>query len=297
MVRSRTALRVVVWLGLVGGMAGVLWADARSDLDSAKRDYESLKSRTDELKDKMDRYLEQSRKLRSMDKEQLDSLVDKLCRLDIEPDDPEVESIVRDLTDRVVDNVRRTYDDASRAGSDMVGLVERHLDSVKTLRNRAKDLRSQDAIKDGASRLTDDAEKLVEVVDRLMEKLQSDFKTLDRVKNGVMSGANNPVIRAKMEYGKEKHRSLQSSRSCDEREVVLSSGRPDCIKFESDDGKIIEFKPDTYSIGDAETQARKYLDDVRRKFKDDDRAKKCKRDADGYPIFRPVGETYTTCKS
>jgi hypothetical protein len=111
-----------------------------------------------------------------------------------------------------------------------------------------------------------------------------------------MNGANNPVIRAEMEYGKEKHRSLQSSRSCDKREVVLSSGRPDCIKFDSDDCKVIEFKPDSGN-SDAERQARGYVDDVRRKFKDDDRAKKCKRDADGYPIFRPVGETYSACRS
>jgi len=290
-------LKIVAGLVLVVLGVGVLWADAQSDLESAKRDYESLKSKTDDLKDRVERYLEQSRKLRSMDKEQLDSLVEKLCRLDIEPDDREVESIARDLTDRVVDSVRRNYDDATRAGSDMVAQIERHLDSVKALRSRVKELRSQDAVKDAASRLLDDAEKLVEVVDRLMEKVQSDFRTLDRVKEGVMNGANNPVIRAKMEYGKEKHRSLQSSRSCDEREVVLSSGRPDCVKFESDDCKVIEFKPDTYSSSDAERQARGYIDDVRRKFKDDDRAKKCKRDADGYPIFRPVGETYSACRS
>lgn len=219
---TRTALKMLVGLGLVVGLGRVLWADAQSDLDSAKRDYESLKSKTDELKDKVEKYLEQSRNLRSMDKDQLDTLVERLCRLDIEPDDREVESIAKDLTDRVVDNVRRKYDDAIRAGSDLVGQIERHLDSVKAVRNRAKGLRSQDAIKDGASRLTDDAEKLVEAVDRLMEKVQSDFKTLDRVKEGVMNGANNPVIRAKLEYGK--------------------------------------------------------------------------RDADGYPIFRPVGETYTACR-
>ena len=235
---------LVVALGLLVAAAGVLWADAQSDLDSAKRDYDSLKSKTDDLKDKVDRYLEQSRGLRSMDKEQLESLVEKLCRLDTEPDDREIDSIAKDMTERVVENVRKKYEEATRAGMDMVGLIERHLDNVKALRNRAKDLRSQDAIKDAASRLADDAERLVDAVDKLMEKTQSDLKTLDRVKEGAMNGANNPIIRAKMEYGKEKHKSLQSSRSCDEKEVVLSSGRPDCVKFESDDCKIIEFKPE-----------------------------------------------------
>lgn len=130
-----------------------------------------------------------------------------------------------------------------------------------------------------------------------MEKVQSDRRTLDRVKDGVMSGSNNPTIRARMEYGKEKHKSLQSSRGCDERELVLSSGRPDCVKFEADYCKVIGFKPDTWSESAARDQASRYIDDVRRRFKDDDRAKKCKRDPDGYPIFTPVGETYTACRS
>jgi hypothetical protein len=99
-----------------------------------------------------------------------------------------------------------------------------------------------------------------------------------------------------MEYGKDMHTRLQSSRGCDEREVVLSSGRPDCIKFEQDSCKIIEFKPSTYSESAARDQAARYLDDVKRKFKDDDRAKKCKQ-KDGYPEFTPVGETYTACRS
>jgi hypothetical protein len=146
-------LKIVIGVVLVLGCVGVLWADAQSDLDSARRDYDSLKSKTDELKDKAERYLEQSRKLRSMDKEQLDSLVGKLCRLDIEPDDREVESISRDLIDRVVDTVGRSYDDASRSGSDMVGQIENQMNSVKALRDRVNALRSQDAFKDAASRL------------------------------------------------------------------------------------------------------------------------------------------------
>jgi len=59
---------------------------------------------------------------------------------------------------------------------------------------------------------------------------------------------------------------------------------------------IIEFKPDTNSESFAREQAAKYLDDVKRKFKDDDRAKKCKQ-KDGYPDFTPVCETYPACRS
>jgi hypothetical protein len=288
--------RSVGWTAaIVIGLSGVLWADAQGDLDSAKRDFGSAKSKFDDTKYKVDKYLEQSRGLRSFDSEKLNALVDQLCRLDIEPDDREVDAIVRDLVDKAVDTVKRNYEDTSRAAYDRIGDVEHLLDQAKAVRDRAKDLRSQDAIKDDASRLYDDAHRLVDDSDKLMEKTQSDFKSLDNVKQGTMNGANNPTIRAKMEYGKQKHKDLQSSYSCDEREVVLSSGRPDCLKFVQDDCQIIEFKPDTYSTSAAESQARQYLDDVRRKFKDDDRAKKCKQ-VDGYPFFRTVGVTYTACR-
>ena len=40
---------------------------------------------------------------------------------------------------------------------------------------------------------------------------------------------------------------------------------------------------------------RKYLDDVRDRFKNDDRAKQCQQHADG-PIFKAVGETYAACR-
>ena len=108
-----------------------------------------------------------------------------------------------------------------------------------------------------------------------------------------MAGANNPTIRARMEYGKEKHKEMQAG--CHESEVVLSSGRPDCIMFDENDCAVIEFKPDTYSESDARSQAAGYIEDVRAKFKDDDRAKKCKHNDDG-PIFEARAKLYPACR-
>ena len=281
---------------VVVGLCGVLWADAKSDLDSARRDYESVKSKYDDQKSRVDAYLEQSRGLRSFDATRLDTLIDMLCKQDIKPNDRDVDDIVQGLISTAVDNVKRNYDETIRTAYDRIGGIERILDQAKAVRNRAKDLKSQDEVKDDASRLYEEAERLVDNTDKLMEKTQSDYKSLENVKQGTMNGANNPKIRAKMDYGKEMHIRLQSSRSCDEREVVLSSGRPDCIKFEQDNCKVIEFKPSTYSESAARDQAARYLDDVRRKYKDDDRAKKCKQ-KDGYPEFTAVGETYTACRS
>jgi gas vesicle protein len=295
MKRLRMMNRIGVALAVLL-LAGVLHADSRDDLSHAKRDLDSLKSHTDDAKYKADQYLDESRKLREMDKDQLAALIDQLCRQDVKRDDDEADRLDKELRDKAIDRVRREYDHTVDDAGRVIDQIEHVMNDAKSLRDRVHDLKGKDDIKDDASRLSEDVDKAIEAIDRLMEKVQSDKRTLDRVKDGVMNGSNNPTIRARMDYGKEKHKEMQDRFRCDEREVVLSSGRPDCIKFETDRCVVIEFKPSTYSTSDAQRQATGYIDDVRRKFKDDDRAKKCRRDDSG-PIFEAVGETYTACRA
>lgn len=273
---------------------GTLHADAQDDLSRVKHDFAALHSRIEAEGRNVDSYLDESVRLRQMDKDQLASLVDQICRLDVERDDDEADRIAKDLRDKVVERVRGAYDKTVDDGShvfDHLGALE---SDAKSIRDRAHDLEDKPEVKDDAAHAREDVEQSLETIHSMMEKMNRDKSTLDRVNHGVMAGANNPTVRARMEYGKEMHRKLQSDRSCDEKEVVLSSGRPDCVKFDSDDCKVIEFKPDTYSESAARDQAAGYISDVREHFKNDDRAKRCKQDADG-PIFQPVGETYTAC--
>jgi hypothetical protein len=153
-------------------------------------------------------------------------------------------------------------------------------------------------MKSDRSSLLDQIERSVSETDRLYTKLQEDYRSLSNVKEGVLNGANNPKIRAAMEYGKRKHIEMQSSYSCDEKEVVVSSGRPDCVKFKKDDCLVIEFKPSSVGESAARTQAERYLKDVQRYFKDDKRAiENCKKDSSGLPIFAPDGRTYPACST
>ena len=280
---------------LVLSLAGLLYADARDDLSQAKGDYDSLRSRWDDVKSKTAAYLDESVKLRQMDKDKLTELINQICKLDIERDGDDAEQLADGIRDKIIDKVRREYDHTVDDGSRVWDDLGRLESDAKSLRDRAHDLEGTDDVKDDAAHLRDDVDHLVDAIEHLMEKVNSDRSTLDRVKDGVMAGANNPTIRARMEYGKDMHRKLQSDRSCDEKEVELSSGRPDCIKFDQDDCKVIEFKPDTYREDDAVQQARGYLADVRGRFASDDRAKRCKQDSDG-PIFQPVGELYPACR-
>jgi hypothetical protein len=273
----------------------IIYADSRDDVSRAKSDLDSLRSRHDSSTSRLDSYLDASVKLRSFDKDQLAELVAQICKLDIEEDNDEADRIAKDLRDRSIERVRREYENTVDAGSKVFDELGRVEGDGKSLHSRARDLEGKDEVKDDARRLREDIEKLMDLNKRNFEKINSDRTTLDRVKEGVMNGANNPLIRARMDYGKEMHKKLQSDRGCHEKEVTLSSGRPDCIRFDPGDCKVIEFKPDTYSTGDAERQAKKYLDDVRGRFKNDDRAKQCKQDSDG-PIFQAVGETYSACR-
>ena len=293
--RQRTGWRLGAGIVLVVALAGILHADGRDDLSRAKDDYDSLSSRLDSVKSDVDGYLDESVKLRQMDKDQLDQLITQICKLDIERDDDAADRIAKDLRDKVVDTVRAEYDRTVDAGShvwDELGSLE---SDAKSLRDRVHDLEDDDSVKDDAESLREQVDEMIERIDKLMDKINRDRSTLDRVKDGVMAGSNNPTIRARMEYGKEMHKKMQEDYECDEKEVELSSGRPDCIKFDQDDCQVIEFKPDTLSEGEAVAQADGYIEDVRDKFKDDERAKKCKQTSDG-PIFRAVGKLYTACR-
>ena len=283
------------FFGLVAISGAIIYADSRDDLGRAKSDFESLRSRHDTSKSRLDGYLEGSVKLRSFDRDQLAELVTQVCKLDIAQDNDESDRIAKDLRDRAIERVRREYESTVDAGSKVFDELGRVESEAKSLHSRTRDLEGKDEVKDDARRLREEVEKVIEANTRSFEKINSDRSTLDRVKEGVMNGANNPLIRARMEFGKEMHKKLQSDRGCHEKEVTLSSGRPDCIRFDPGDCKVIEFKPDTNSSGQAENQAARYLDDVRARFKDDDRAKHCKHDSNG-PVFRAVGETYPACR-
>jgi hypothetical protein len=275
--------------------AGVIYADTRDDLSSARHDYDELKSRADDAKDHLATYLEESIRLRALDTDQLIDLITQICKLDIERDGDDAEQLAKDMSDKAIERVRGGYDRTTDDGSHVFDELGRVESGAKSLRDRVHDLQDKEDIADDASRLHDDLDKLVERLDRMFEKLNADRRSLDNVKNGVMNGTNNPTIRARIEYGKEMHRKMQSDRGCDETETSLSSGRPDCIKFDADDCKVIEFKPDTWDKEPAAAQAQSYINDVRDHFKDDERVKRCRQNADG-AIYRAVGETYPACR-
>ncbi|MCW5802987.1 MAG: hypothetical protein KIT31_11425 [Deltaproteobacteria bacterium] len=290
----RKWIKAWISVGLLAGLGTALYADARDDLKNVKNDHVALKSRYDAAKSRVDTFINDSTVLRQMDEQKLDELITALCSSDVARDNDEIDRINKDLKDKIADRVTGVYNTVYEAGSRVQEEVTKIENEVANVQRRAKDLESNNDVKSDAESVRREIENLQELTKKLTERLNADYRSLTNVKNGTMNGANNPLIRARMEYGKEMHRKLQGDYSCDERELTLGSGRPDCVKFIQDDCQVIEFKPSSYAEDDAVRQATKYLIDVRDRMKSDDRAKKCKWTSDG-PIFRAVGKLYPKC--
>lgn len=283
---------------LVGGLlfvlVGIALADAKSDLESRKRELDTVKRDFDSARSGLTEYLEDSRDIRSLDLAQLEQLIIAICGSDIERNGDTAWELADDMTEKAQDTVEDEWDDLVKEHDEIEDDLEDLLNDIKSLRDNVKSLPEDDDIKADRAALLDELGKLLESADRAMTQLQDDYKAAANVKNGVMQGASNPRIRAAMEYGKLKHEEMQ--RGCHAAEVVLSSGRPDCIMFNKDDCQIIEFKPDSVGESAARDQASRYVSDVQNEFKADDRAKQnCKVDSSGVHQYTVIGKTYRAC--
>lgn len=288
-------LASVLILVSCGFMVAISMAGPKDDLAGRKSEFDRLKARHEEMSRKVEDYLEKSRKLREVDKSEMDALISQICRLDIARNDDEADRLAKSIRDKIVDNVKRSYEPVASEGNAFDSSLLSLLNEIRSLANAAKQLASIDEVKDDANRLVSAVESLWEQTNKVWDKESKDYRTLGNLKEGVMNGSNNPRIRAAMEYGKEKH--VYNQRICEEKEISLSSGRPDCVSFQKDSCIVWEFKPDTYSESEATSQAEKYLRDVQDKFKDDRRAlENCKKDSSGRPEFKAKGVTYPACR-
>lgn len=293
--RSRFFISTLM-IFVIGG-TGTAVAGPKEDLASRKNEWDQVKRRMDDASRKVDAFLEKSKRLREMDKSELNALIAQICRLDIARNDDEADRLAKSLRDKVVDSVRREYDNINSEGDRLGGGdVERVMNDAKSLRDNTKGLASHAEVKEDTEKLLREMSDAIDAfTTRVYEKFTADYRTLTNLKDGTMNGANNPRIRAAMEYGKEKH--IHNQRICEEKELSLSSGRPDCVSFQKDSCAVWEFKPDTYSESEARSQAERYLRDVQDKFKDDRRAiENCKKDSSGKPIFEAKGVTYPACR-
>lgn len=270
-------------------------AGPNDDMARLNGDFHGLQKEYEGLNAGVETFLAGSRKLREMDRDEITRLIIQICNLDIERNDDEEERIAKSLVEKVQSNVRSEYGTLESSGKDWRYKISQFQDKLKGAARNTEPYTKIDEVKSDASKLLDQIRSQQDLAGRLWDKIVKDYDTLTNVKDGVMLGANNPRLRAAMDWGKAKHEYNQ--RICDEKEVVLSSGRPDCVSFRKDACAVWEFKPSTVGESAAKSQAERYVSDVQRYFKDDSRAKEnCKKDSNGLPIFEAKGVTYEACK-
>lgn len=293
--RAFVVAKIVLMAGLpaVTTMAGPV-----EDVDKYKGEYGTLKNSFESISDRANKFLDSSRKLRELDKAELEELIDKICESDLEPNEDQERQLAERLRDNVVERVSSSYNDVFQAGERVDKELEKVQKDIEVLVNNVKPLTSIDDVKSTASSLLNDVTALKENANRLQGKFFDDWKSLTNVKDGVMKGANNPKLRAAMIYGQDKHKEM----TCPEpfkKEVELSSGlKADCVSFTKNNCAVYEFKPDkNFSKSSAADWARqKYVQGIRELYKNDDIAKDCEKDGDNKPVFKAEGEVYPACR-
>jgi len=292
-VRAFVAVQFVLMIGLaaVTAMAGPV-----EDVDKYKREYGTLKSSFESVLDRANKFLDSSRKLRELDKAELEELINKICESDLEPNEDQERRLVEKLRDNVVERVSSSYHDAFQAGERVDKELEKVQKDIEVLVNNVKSLTSVDEVKSAASSLLSDVTALKENANRLQGKFFDDWKSLTNVKDGAMKGANHPKIRAAMVYGVDKHKEM----TCPDpyiKEVELSGLKADCVSFAKNDCAVYEFKPDKNfnESSAADWAERKYVPGITEKYKGKDEAKNCEQKGDT-PVFKGRGKVYPACR-
>jgi uncharacterized protein YukE len=80
--------------------------------------------------------------------------------------------------------------------------------------------------------------------ENLFNAVTSTMVSLQNILNNELKGANDPEVRARIEFGKNEHKRIQANdKNCTAREVTFESTRVDCIKVDNNKCYIVEIKP------------------------------------------------------
>jgi hypothetical protein len=219
--------------------------DIEKAVETLSRHGTSTKATVTQLKRDYNEWLRRVRKLREFTIKDRDEIRETMCRTGGEYD---MERRVGEVADRWASQISSEY-------GTILGLGDR-------LRERARE-----------SRLAK-----FKGTQQVLEGLLANFENLEKLKNYELRGANNPRIRTKIEYGKAKHRDLQSSLcSSGYAELKISSSycsnaiRPgsnciaDCVVPNGSTCMVIEIKPNSdQAIDDGNNQRAAYAEGLRR---------------------------------
>lgn len=187
----------------------------------------------DEAKKSAEDFIYQYEQLRSLKPREVRLLVKTICDADFD----EIDSVSRDVSDRVKDEVNDKYEKLKSLRDD-------------TLKALAKVMNNDD-FKDRQSDAKDYQQRINELWDRI-----------DRMYSDGIRGGNHPVVAYMRKMGQDAHPEYQShSEYCTEHEVETSHGKADCVYAEK--CWVVEVKPNNNrAVDNGRRQARDYADDL-----------------------------------
>ncbi|MGZ4874664.1 MAG: hypothetical protein ACXV5R_05780 [Candidatus Angelobacter sp.] len=243
--------RLVAVLLITLGCCSSLWAN---DYDDAKKSAED--------------FIYQYEQLRSLKPKEVKLLVSTICDADFD----DIDSVSRDISSRVKDEVNDKYDK----------LKSLHDETIKALEKVLKN----DDLKDKQSDARDYEKRVDELWDRI-ERMYSDG----------IRGGNHPVVAFMRKMGQDSHPEYQShSEYCTEHEVETSDGKADCVYAEK--CWVVELKPNNNRAVDVgRRRAQTYAEDLN-KDKDgkfSDLVKKNQAFSKCQGQFVPKVATYVAC--
>ena len=220
-------------------MLGLVFLAAGAGIAWAAGDWSAAQSKAEEFKGKQE-------ELKSLTPDEARSIVKAIC----EADEDERKDVGHDISERVKGVVSDKYEELKSVKEE----AERKLDEVI----------DDDDLKDNhedAKSLKEDVARRWEIVDRMTRSLR---------------GANHPVVAFMIKQGQQAHKDRQEH--CDAREVVLESGRADCLMATGSTCKVIELKPkNSKAIGKGKEQAQNYARDLNEELKNRGESKVIKK--------------------
>lgn len=222
----------------------------------------------DDAKKKAEDFISQYEQLRSLKPKEVTLLVKTICDADFD----EIDSVSRDISSRVKDDVNDKYDRLKSLRDDTLKALDKVL--------------GNDAFKDRQS----DAKNYQQRVNELWDRI-------DRMYSDGIRGGNHPVVAYMRKMGQDAHPEYQShSEYCTEHEVETSHGKADCVYAEK--CWVVEVKPNNNrAVDNGRRQARDYADDLNqdRDGKFSDLVKKNSAFSSCQGKFIPKVATYVAC--
>lgn len=281
-------ISTTVWLSVT-----VLCADDKGDLSTRTREFHEFEEKLNKIEDSAAMLVSAIKDIRAFDEEQMKTLINEMCALDIAKRGDRSYAIAEDMIEKVQAKVKDRHDEVVKEAERLKTAASYYQDQFEDLLENIERLTRSDEVKDEAKKLYEKAGASWIIAKKIFEELNKQQDAISRLRDGTMLGANNPLIRARMIHGIDMHSKLQTEFRCDKTEHPAGGGYADCVVLKG--CFVYEFKPSGYPPGDAQSQVDRYVPDIQKEFKDDPLVKECKQDGNGLPKFTATVVTYPRC--